>query len=293
MLLAACGGASAPTRANWVTLEVAQGKEQILDLRTGKAVSFEAMVADLATARVVYVGERHDNADDHAIEYAVLDALLHRPGSLALGLEMFQYPYQPVLDAWSAQKISEAQFLKRTDYEARWGHDYDFYRPILEAARDAGARLIALNAPTEVTRAVAHGGLQALDPDQLADLPNLKLDDARHRKLVTEGIDGHGLMEADAFERYYAAQVVWDETMGLHIAEALNSAGEPDRLLVLAGRLHVEEGLGIPSRAARRGAKPWKVVLPVDANDKVLSWHGPADERPADYLWVIPLQRSN
>lgn len=285
--LAACGGAPAK-RATIVDLQIEQGKEQILDLSTGQAVTFETMLASLAEARVVYVGERHDNATDHAAQYAVLDGLIARGEPLALGLEMFQRPYQAPLDAWFRDELDEEEMLKRTEYEDRWGFNFDFYRPILDAAKAAGARVIALNAPKEVTRAIAHGGLQALAPPQLGDLPELQLDNKAHRRMVEAELNQSHVMERESLDRYYAAQVVWDETMGQEVAKTMNAAKAPRRMVVLAGRLHVQGGLGIPERAARRGARPWKSVIPVSPGDPLLSWRGAATDRPADYLWVIP-----
>lgn len=289
--VAACGGAPAKTVSpaqQAIVLQIAGGKEQIIDASTGLPVSFETMMAALATAKVIYVGERHDNADDHGVQYAILDGLGSRSTSLALGLEMFQYPYQQALDDWSASRIDEAKLRKRTQYEKRWGFDFDFYRPLLETARSLRTRIVALNATEEVTHAIAHGGLAALDPVQISELPELDLHDKRHRKLVEAEIAQHDLMEPEAVDRFYAAQVVWDETMADHVARTMNSAVAPEHMLVFAGRMHILGGSGIPGRAARRGIKSWKSVIPIEASDPIAKWRGPADERPADYLWVIP-----
>ena len=290
-MTAACGGApSKPVSAaqQAIELQIAGGKEQIIDASTGKPVTFEEMMTSLLTAKVIYIGERHDNADDHGVQYAILDGFGTRSTSLAVGLEMFQYPYQQPLDDWSAERIDEAKMLKRTQYEKRWGFDFDFYRPLLETARTLSARIVALNAPMEVTHAIAHGGLAALDPVQISELPELDLHNKRHRKLVEAEIAQHELMEPEAVDRFYAAQVVWDETMALHVASTMNAATAPEHMIVFAGRMHVLGGSGIPERAAKRGVKSWKSVIPIEASDPIAKWTGPAEDRPADYLWVIP-----
>ncbi|NIW30062.1 MAG: hypothetical protein GWN25_23780, partial [Actinobacteria bacterium] len=88
-----------------------------------------------------------------------------------------------------------------------------------------------------------------------------------------------------ALERYYTAQVVWDETMAERVAEAIERADAPSRLVVLAGAMHVRAGLGIPSRAARRGATPYRIVL-VAHDDDELEALMEADPPPADYVWL-------
>ena len=52
--------------------------------------------------------------------------------------------------------------------------------------------------------------------------------------------------------------------------------------------MHVRRGLGIPRRAERRGAAPFAVVLPISADELEAELDKPAEERGADYYWVIP-----
>jgi hypothetical protein len=53
-------------------------------------------------------------------------------------------------------------------------------------------------------------------------------------------------------------------------------------MIVLAGDMHVRAGLGIPSRAARRGATPHRVVMTVSEDDEVA-----LDGSVADWLVVV------
>ncbi|MCA9582550.1 MAG: ChaN family lipoprotein, partial [Myxococcales bacterium] len=197
-------------------------------------------------------------------------------------------PYQGPLDEWSAGRIDERELLRETEYEDRWGFDFDFYRPLLDLGKEHGTPLFAINAAKETTRAIAHGGLQALDPLQLSELPELEMNDREHFRLIESSISKNATMAPAAMRNYYAAQVVWDETMAFHVARIVNGRGAPDCLVVLAGHLRIQGGHGIPLRAARRGARPWQSVLPVDPDSDLARWSGPASERPADFLWIIP-----
>jgi uncharacterized iron-regulated protein len=253
-----------------------------------QAVTFEQVVADLLEARVVYVGERHDEPADHALQHRIIEALHQRDPSLAVGMEMFQEPYQQVLDAWVAGHIDEAELLAGTEYRQRWGYDFGHYRPILEHARQHRVPLVALNAPAELTRAVARQGLAGLDEDARAVLPEVDLDDAAHRALVMDALAAHADdMGEEALERYYEAQVLWDETMAERVARTLAGPGAPHRMVVLAGSMHVRAGLGIPERAARRGAGPYRVVLVAD-RDADLRATGPGGRLPAHWWWSPP-----
>ncbi|MCZ7683837.1 MAG: ChaN family lipoprotein [Sandaracinaceae bacterium] len=204
---------------------------------------------------------------------------------MALGLEMVPHTYQGELDAFSRGEIDEPALLERIEWDTRWGFDFALYRPLFEHARTESPSSRS-NAPRELTRAIAHHGLEGLDEAQRAELPELDLSDAAHRAMVERSLEGHPGMTPERLERFYAAQVLWDETMADRAARYLARDGAPARIVVLAGARHVESGLGIPGRAARRGLSPYVIVLPVRASelDEALR----ADPPLADYLFVTP-----
>jgi uncharacterized iron-regulated protein len=88
-------------------------------------------------------------------------------------------------------------------------------------------------------------------------------------------------------DQYYEAQVVWDETMGSRVAETLSRLDGPAKMIVFAGRVHVKRGLGIPDRAAKRGATPYAVVLPVTDKELKAELKRPPGERSADFFWAL------
>lgn len=217
----------------------------------------DSFVTALVEATAIYVGERHDSELDHRAQAWLVERIAERDPSLALGLEMVQRPFQGALDAWAAGTIDEETLLARTEWSTRWSLAFALYRPVLEAARRGGGRLVALNAPREWTRAIARGGLESLDGATRAELPELDLEAPAHRAMVLEALaehGGHGGGEMDPamLERFYAAQVVWDETMGESVARVLSAPDAPHHVIVVAGRMHVQRGLGVPRCAARR-----------------------------------------
>jgi len=259
----------------------------LIDASTGKPVELAAFLAVIRTKKVVYVGERHDRAADHGAQYGILRQLHSEEPSLAIGMEMFQAPFQETLDRWSRGLIDESVLRRDTEYDDRWGYDFSLYRPILEFARNRGLEVVALNAPREVAHAVAMSGVDQLDPELAASVPELDLDNAEHRALFDEAFDigDHGA--ADMVDRYYEAQVLWDETMGARVAETLGRDGGPAKMIVFAGRVHVQRGLGIPDRAAKRGAVPYVVVIPVTESELKSELKRPAEERSADFFWSV------
>ncbi|MEO0322933.1 MAG: ChaN family lipoprotein [Myxococcota bacterium] len=257
----------------------------IVRVADASTVSLEALVADLRSVPITYAGERHDNEADHRMQNLLFRALSDYDARTALGMEMFQRPFQSDLDLWSAGQLDEEALRRRTEWDARWGFDFAFYRPMLELARARNLPVIALNAPRELTRAVGRGGVASLDAETRAELPYLDLGDAAHRAMVEAALGDHGGMSSAQLEHLYEAQVLWDETMAETVAEVMASPHAPGHLLVLAGAFHVRAGLGIPRRAARRGAPEYRIVL---VADDVAEANALAEERPrpADYVWV-------
>jgi uncharacterized iron-regulated protein len=186
--IAACGGASSsgaskPSAARGV--EAADLPFRVLRARGGQEIGWAAFLAELDRAGAVCLGENHRNPHDHWAQLHVLDELTarnRRTGvATALGMEMFQRPFQGVLDDFAARRIDEAALLSRSGWKDRWGFDWSLYRPMVLMARDRGAALLALNTPRELTKKVSRRGIDRLEPGDRRALPELVLDDADHR----------------------------------------------------------------------------------------------------------------
>jgi uncharacterized iron-regulated protein len=217
------------------------------------------IIKALTQAKVVYLAEIHDRPADHQAQLEIITKLYKHNPNLVVALEMFQRPFQPVLDQYLAGEISETDLITQTEYEQRWGYDWEMYAPILRFSQNHNLPLLALNTPTEVTRQVAKEGLASLTPAQQEYIPPLSeidLDDPAYRQRIQEIYAKHaGHGDSDSFERFFAAQVLWDETMADAIATYLQ-ANPNAQIVVLAGRGHVIYGQGIPSRVARRIDSP-------------------------------------
>ena len=206
--MSACGGASSsgaqrPSEARGV--EAADLPFRVLRARGGQEISWAAFLSELDRAGAVCLGENHRNPHDHWAQLHVLDKLTARNRAAgvatALGMEMFQRPFQGVLDDYAARRIDEAALLSRSGWKDRWGFDWSLYRPMVLMARDRGAALVALNTPRELTKKVSRRGVDRLDPGDRRALPELVLDDADHRAWwdsMMEAMGGaHGHSRAD------------------------------------------------------------------------------------------------
>jgi uncharacterized iron-regulated protein len=251
---------------------------QIVHMPTGIPVKLAQMLAVAGDARIVYVGETHDNPASHRLELQVLWALAGRyPGRVALGMEMFARSQQPALDLWTAGKLDEKAFLKQSHWFDNWNMDFAYYRDLLNFARLQHIPVIALDAEKSLVKAVRSKAPEQLTPAERAQLPLLDLSDPYERGLVTAIFGGHihGGMQLDNF---VLAQTVRDESMAESAARYLKSpAGEDKHLLVIAGGDHVSNGFGIPRRVFRRLAASYTIIggkevnIPSDKRDRIMN----------------------
>lgn len=261
---------------------------------------FEVMLAEIARADVVFVGEQHDDPATHRIERAILEGLARRRGNVVVALEMFERDTQPSLDEYLAGRLNEEEFLRASRPWPRYATDY---RPLIEFARVHGWRVIASNAPRRIASQVSREGLAAARPDSESERKlvaaeiSCPMDDyfKRFAETMGKGHPGAHQKQEDekqtdkkreeerraVIERFYYAQCVKDETMAESIANALGAPGalgsqsnaQGGPLVVhFNGAFHSDYRSGAASRTIRRAPKSnIKVisVVPVENLDAI------------------------
>jgi uncharacterized iron-regulated protein len=229
--------------------------------------SLDEILDKVASKQVIFFGERHDDFGHHLAELKVIEGLYNRGDRFAVGMEMFQRPFQVFLDQYLKGEIDERQFLAKTEYYKRWGHDYHLYRPIIEFCKAHGIPIVALNLNTEISRKVAIGGLSSLTTDEKKIIPkNLDFSNSAYRDWLRNIFSSHPDGATEDFNNFFEAQILWDETMARSIHEYLASNPER-RMVVLAGAGHLIHGYGIPSRVARRGNDDQVIIIAADHED--------------------------
>jgi len=238
-------------------------KETIsVEIRTLKTLS--DVMAHVAGKKIIYVGETHYLFPDHVMELEIIIDLHKRGRPIAIGMEMFQRPFQKVLDDYIGGKIGEAEFLRGTEYFKRWGFDYHLYRPILLYARSEKIPVIALNIPQEIVDQVFRSGLDSLSEKEKKSIPaQMDFSDEaykqRLRKVFLEHRDIENIKTGN-FDFFYQAQILWDETMAESVDQFLRTHPN-DQMVVLAGSGHLTYGSGIPKRVARRNGYDHAILL--------------------------------
>lgn len=237
---------------------------------------FEATMTHLASADAICIGERHDDAGDHFAELRAIQALLERRRvrgfELGIGLEMVRQPYQPVLQRYIDGGLSDLALQEELAFDSEWGFDFAYYQPLLHEALVRFGSLVALGVPRDVTRDVAEKGLAGINPNLRRTLPELDLDVPEHRAVFDSmmtlhpgvpraGTGASAQAQREILDRYYEAQVVWDESMAERAAAWLTQRYPGRKLVILAGAAHCHPS-AIPARIKRRAAFTVVSVLP-------------------------------
>ncbi|HET9265643.1 MAG TPA: ChaN family lipoprotein [Vicinamibacterales bacterium] len=255
--------------------------ERVYDTGRNTFSDLEAMLADLARADVVLVGEQHDDPNTHRLESAVLMGLLRRKVAITLSLEMFERDVQSVVDDYLAGRLTEEKFLEQSRAWPRYETDY---RPLVEASKAHGWKVVAANVPRRLASAVAKAGLSALDElhegerAHIARAIECPLDNYFERfEQTMDGHPGDDKLTPEErrarTERYYYSQCLKDETMAESIVSAFaRREGSRGTIVHFNGAFHSDFGAGAAERVRRRlpGRRVAVVsILPVEDIDAI------------------------
>ena len=186
----------------------------IISATTRAPVSFDVLLTDLSSARIVFVGEKHTDPVHHEIQLKVIKELYKTNPDLAVGMEMFDYTYQGVLDQWSDGKLDQKEFLEKTHWYANWRFDFALYKDILDFIKEKKIKLVGLNIPSYIPSRIRVGGIKNLSIKDKKHLPE-KIDTSNtaHRNYVESVYKLHHHKIRKNFDYFYEAQCVWEEIM--------------------------------------------------------------------------------
>lgn len=271
--------------------------DAISDARSGELLSPAGLAARLADARIVFVGESHTSVDFHRVQLRVIEELLAAGHPVAIGLEMFPYTAQEHLDRWGAGLLTERGFVELSEWYDNWGYHWNYYREIFLLARDRGVRLVALNTPRDVVKAVREKGIENLSEDEAAHMPpRIDTESDEHFALFRaffDDADFHNTMNDEQWRSMFEAQCTWDAAMGFNAVKALEAAGDPrGKLVVLVGSGHVAYGLGIQRQAAQWFDGRMSTVLPIGVGGPCEPDGQPVRASYADFVWGVPYEEA-
>lgn len=234
-----------------------ENKVQIIKVGAEK-ISFQNLIDDISNARIIFIGESHDNKLHHMTQLDIIKALHERKYPLAIGLEMFMEKDQKILDRWVTKDMNEREFIQA--FYRNWGVGWGLYKDIFLYARDNSIPLIGLNVPKEITRKVGEHGFQSLSREEHAKLPPAVTCDVdeRYMELLQKIFE---IKEHDKrkFKNFCEAQILWDQAMAWYLYRYLLK-DEKRIVVVLSGSIHAWK-FGIPRQLKRFINSEQRIIL--------------------------------
>lgn len=279
----------------------------VLDLLIGEPVPMEEMLDDLSTVGLVYIGEIHTVERHHEFQAEVIAKMADKGIKLALGMEMFSQGQQPVLDHWLQGKDGVDSLIRDLGKE-HWTNLED-YNMVLIRARALGIPVVGLNASDELVRKVARGGMEDLSTEEKRLVPEgTDQINPSYDRLLRMRLRVHKAFHAKSLDRIVLAHALRDEVMARAVAGFHDSPEGKDRVMVvIAGSGHLNYGFGVPERVERLLKLPYRIILPTESGELILSEEEKRQSMPvhishedlrfirapiADYLHVLPLKEA-
>ncbi len=222
----------------------------------------EASIEELMIDGVVFFGEKH--AVDWIIRCEARLVRLLSGHIMWVGLEMFNYRMQELLDGWVKGSMSWNELVQAYTRD-REGFPLDRYRPLLEAAASAGLRIVGVMPPREDASRIAREGLSTAV--WLRDSPvshaEVRVDYRGYRENFLRLMPKEGPMTRLDPDKLVEAQAYKDAVIA-RIASRVYSAMGPG--LVIAGWAHVAYEGGAPTRFAEESSAAYTVIVSLESD---------------------------
>lgn len=274
----------------------------IVDTASGQVISLEQLMTALLTQQVIYLGEEHHNHFHVESALTLLNQLLRAGRRPVVGMEMFGWESQPLLDRYvRGDEVTRHDFLSQVGWSQNWGGPFETYEPLVAFAKTEHTRLLALNPPKPLVRMVAKKGLDQArrEPDwtrwRLEE--ETIVDDPSYRQKIFEQLRAcHGGGSDEMYQTMYEASMVRDEGMAKTIVSEVGSlrGGDPAAGPVVSytGGGHIQYNLPIPQRVARRlhgEIRQTSIYMTSYEPARADELHEMLASRIADYIWLTPV----
>lgn len=242
--------------------------DRIFDTNENEQISFEQLINRLSKFQIIMLGESHTSDHHHEVQLKIIRGLVESGSSVCFALEMFNESQNEVLDQYISGDITEKEFLDQSEYFNTWGHNYRYYKPIFDYAREKKIRMYGVNIEHDYTSKIGRGGITSLSQDEKEDIPEIDTTDVEHRFYMKVAMEGMDAIFPSQFGKIYTAQCLWDAAMGEGAIKAARENPE-SIVLILVGSGHVVYNLGIGNIIKKRSDLAFSSVLAVDVPDTV------------------------
>ncbi|MFW7380903.1 MAG: ChaN family lipoprotein [Oligoflexus sp.] len=260
---------------------------QIYSSEKGDWISSEAMLADLRTADIVLLGERHDHPDHWRLQLEITQALQNQ-NRLALVFEHFARDQQKILESLRKEKVGVENWAERLQWGKSGWPAWERFTPLMTYAVEHEIDIVAANLSRADVKNLFQGDLKAVFREEELNRyrftsQTLSQENLQSLRAQIEESHCHPMQEP-----MLSSMVRVQRGRDLALAEGIVQAvQEHKRVILFAGSGHVRKDWGVPELLARL-EKNWQVrsVAMVQAPDDWPAFQ--AQGLPYDYVWLTP-----
>jgi uncharacterized iron-regulated protein len=224
---------------------------------------------------VIFIGDHHNQDDLHRKIAHLITDLHKRQKTIRFASEWFTPEDDSVLSKFVANTISEEEFLEAVNWKKRVGYQFDSFKPIYSAVKKAKGSIVGINLTKKEQEKISTRNFEAMSKEERAFFDNLDLSVAIHRDLVYPHFNHchkYSRSKENCSDRMYRVQVAWDSKMAMEIFRQTETLKQDELLIVLAGAMHFQKGLGINLRFARLSHEPFYTLIPLSDKEKSIAF---------------------
>jgi uncharacterized iron-regulated protein len=265
---------------------------RVWDCRQRAFTDVDVVWQRLRGARIVLLGEKHDNPDHHRLQATALAAIVAGGRRPSVAFEMFDSEQQPSIDGYRSDSSASAQGLgAATHWESTGWPPFELYLPIVRVAFENRLPVVAANIPTQRVRSLVHEGARGLAPDLLGLDLDREFPPVLESSLESELRASHCGQLPDAM---IGGMALAQHARDAYMARAALGADRGDGTVVVAGDGHVRADRGIPYYLQRQksGISVASLAFLEVAKgvDDPAAYAKPlgATDLPFDFVWFTP-----
>lgn len=234
----------------------------IIDAKTQNKVDFSSLINTIADYDVIYLSEKHDNADQHAAQNTIIKALSDKLSpenkKPSVGFEFFSMNHTPDLlnfiDAGKVEHSKKVEDLIEKDLRMKLGWQrqsdtwWNYYYSLLKTAQKEGLMVAGLDLSSTIKKRLTKKGLKGITPLEQEQIYSTGLDDITYKNYMYEILKAShcGMGYGKKTNNMYETWVARNDRMALSIKQMHDHS--PGPVIVIVGGGHTEYGLGVIDR---------------------------------------------
>ncbi len=279
--------------------------ERIFRTSDGAELAREDLMRELEQARVVYLGEKHDNFRHHELQLSLIKELVQRGQQPAIGFEIFSLDQTSLLMRYVSSKIPAKGHGESSNIESKlrkalgWNDNderWRFYGPILQFAREKRLTVFGADLTPAVRRRITEVGTAGLTAVEQRLLHPSGFQNSAYEALMRSALkQAHcGYGDEVYIGRLYSNWVARNDAMAMAIVETLAQGGS-EKVVMILGAGHVQNNMGVYERVADKLPDVRQLNLgfrevsespvPIETYIKALEINGARFAPDHEYLW--------